>query len=992
MAKFKARARALDLLGRQQIAGIPTAINELFKNSHDAYADNVDVDYLRSDNLFVLRDDGLGMTKNEFESRWLTLGTESKLIHSKNLPPPIDFSKPIRPVMGEKGIGRLAIASIGSQVLILSKAIRNSGSHKIVAAFINWGIFELPGLDLDDVYIPIKEFDNIPSIEDIQSMKKEVLQSLVILKKEDKITLKDFTEIKSIINNFNVSPEYLNKSLIGEFDLNNNQTGTHFYISPVDESLSSNLKGDNDKSVSTNIEKMLLGFTNTMTPDHPEPNIQTAFRDHNKEKGTYNNIFNKDYFFTPKDFSVADHHFMGDFDEYGQFSGKIKIYRDNEFNHKVPWSGNFFRKTDCGPFKINVAYLQGVLKHSILSAEDHSRLIAKTDKYGGLYLYKDNIRILPYGNSDFDWLDIERNRTKSASFYFFSFRRMFGVIDVSKEMNDALKEKAGREGFIENKAYRQFRDILKNFFVQLAADFFRDGSGAGPKAEIWANKREERKAFYQALEKRDKQAKVRKDKFHLELNNFFEKLSSNEYAKEIEDLKDNIEMQFESLVHIEDPEKASQNLIENEITARQKIADYERSIKINPPRGFTISKESKKDYEAYATEFEKLKSGLLIALTDNIDQIVEDYSTRFEIEISKRKRLEQAVEFISREAKKSTRQKEKEAKTAMSKVTKSVSELARELMIGLEDKIRDIKDNFKNIEYSNVDDFDLVKERQRVEDEIGRERDNAAQALESIIKQLQEIYYSKDKDDSIVTGDQIVEAMSEELEELRDRVQADIELSQLGLAVGVIHHEFNSTVNSIRNSLRDLKAWADVNEKLDSVYNNIRINFEHLDGYLTLFTPLNRRLYRNKENISANEIKIFLVDLFGARLERHNIDLKHTGGFKKRSLFGYRSTFYPVFVNIVDNAIHWLNNSNVDNKIIRMHADDTGFYISNNGPSISERDSKAIFDLGYTRKLNGRGMGLHISKEVLNADNYDIILFKALEGSTVTFKIEPLKK
>ena len=32
MATFKTRARALDMLGRQQIAGIPTAINELFKN------------------------------------------------------------------------------------------------------------------------------------------------------------------------------------------------------------------------------------------------------------------------------------------------------------------------------------------------------------------------------------------------------------------------------------------------------------------------------------------------------------------------------------------------------------------------------------------------------------------------------------------------------------------------------------------------------------------------------------------------------------------------------------------------------------------------------------------------------------------------------------------------------------------------------------------------------------------------------------------------
>ena len=33
------------MLGRQQIAGVPTAIAELFKNAHDAYADRVEADY-----------------------------------------------------------------------------------------------------------------------------------------------------------------------------------------------------------------------------------------------------------------------------------------------------------------------------------------------------------------------------------------------------------------------------------------------------------------------------------------------------------------------------------------------------------------------------------------------------------------------------------------------------------------------------------------------------------------------------------------------------------------------------------------------------------------------------------------------------------------------------------------------------------------------------------------------------------------------------------
>ena len=51
--------------------------------------------------------------------------------------------------------------------------------------------------------------------------------------------------------------------------------------------------------------------------------------------------------------------------------------------------------------------------------------------------------------------------------------------------------------------------------------------------------------------------------------------------------------------------------------------------------------------------------------------------------------------------------------------------------------------------------------------------------------------------------------------------------------------------------------------------------------------------------------------------------------------------------------------------MIRLHADDSGFYISNNGPEIPVNDRERIFDLGFTRKLKGRGLGLHISREVL---------------------------
>ena len=51
---------------------------------------------------------------------------------------------------------------------------------------------------------------------------------------------------------------------------------------------------------------------------------------------------------------------------------------------------------------------------------------------------------------------------------------MIGAIELPASSSNKLVEKAGREGFRENRAYRQFRAILENFLVQLAADYFRD--------------------------------------------------------------------------------------------------------------------------------------------------------------------------------------------------------------------------------------------------------------------------------------------------------------------------------------------------------------------------------------------------------------------------------------------------------------------------------------------------------------------------------------
>lgn len=991
MAKFKTRARALDLLGRQQIAGIPTAINELIKNAHDAYADKFDIDFIRKDNLLVLRDDGLGMTKDEFETRWLTIGTESKFVNSKTALPPTDNSKPNRPIMGEKGIGRLAIASVGKQVLIITKAKNRKEEHKLVVILINWEIFELPGINLEDIIIPIKEFDVLPNESDINELKQEVQKSLENLLDKEIISGRDFSRISETVNSLKVDPKALNDKLVGDFNIEQSDNGgTFFYITPVSENLLFDIDGNKGSRDASKIEKMLIGFHNTMTPNHPKPIIDINFRDYKSDDNLYINLIDKEQFFTPEEFELADHHFRGAFDEYGQFRGDVQIYREKRFDHIVNWLGNNFKPTDCGSFEINLAYVQGQLKDSVVDLENWNRLTAKADKFGGLYIYKDNIRVLPYGDSDYDFLDIEKNRSKRASTYFFSYRRMFGTINITHIDNSRLVEKAGREGFIENKAYRQLQAILKNFFVQLAADFF-DEKGKTPQSEFYNEKKDERNSLYKALERRDKLAKGKKDKFLKDLDLFFKRLNENRFEQDINSILNESQNQLNTAMYLKDLDEASQNVIDVEFDTRQKLSDYKRGIAVASPKGFTISKSVRIDFDTYLTEYKILEETLFKNAAAEVDTIISNYSEKLNIEISKRKRLEQAVEFISTEAVKINTKKRAETNEVVTDVSKKIKDVTSQLMLDLDYQIRSVKDKFKDLSINESDDFDLVEERMKMEDEIEMISQRNTHVMDRIIRQFESFYLDKDEDGNIITNDQISDALAEELDDLRERVQADVELSQLGLAVGILHHEFGSTVKSIRSSIRDLKAWSDVNEQLEGVYNNIKVNFEHLDGYLNLFTPLNRRLNRKREDIGLLEIKTFLIDLFKLRFERHNIEFKHTKGYASQKIYGFRSTFYPVFVNLIDNAIHWLNQSDIEEKIIRLHADESGVYVSNNGIEISTQDQSRIFIMGFSRKNNGRGMGLSISKEVLNAENFDISIVTPREGSTVTFKIEQIQ-
>lgn len=972
------------MLGRQQIAGIPTAISELFKNAHDAYADSVEVDFYRSDGLFLMRDDGVGMTKEEFETRWLTLGTESKLDSPSGIGlPPVDPKKPKRHILGEKGIGRLAIGAIGPQILILTRAERGGRLSDLTAAFVQWSLFQCPGLDLDQIEIPVMTFPGgtLPGREQVNEMVGAIHKNLASFKR--KVNPSTLQLIEDQLGKFSLDPIAIDASL-GPPTLTGKGRGTHFYVLPADPSVAPAIDERTDDDTAPPLKKMLLGFTNTMTPGHAKSAIRTVFRDHKTDEST-EDLIEEQSFFTPEEFRNADHHIEGQFDEYGQFKGTVSVYGEEHLNHVVPWAAARGQRTDCGPFKISVAYVQGVSSESTLPPNDWAQITRKLNQIGGLYIYKDNVRILPYGTTDYDFLDIEKNRTKSAGYYYFSYRRIFGVIEISQDCNRNLCEKAGREGFLENRAYRQFRTILMNFFVQIAADFFRAGTAS---AERYWERKAELDRLEQARRRREKQLTARRAEFGRQLETFFVTAESAAPQEEASSLLKTLEEKVRAATQIKDRDAASRAVIDAESSAMNALDDVRARYRVARPSGVGLSKQLRRDWEASVGEVKRMEAEIFQPTADAITRIVGDLANQARLDVSMRLRIERAIAERIAGTQRRAATERKETRVALDGVNSEVTKVTREIVQELEETFAKVRTELARLDLAKMQDKAIVDKRQEIENELAAVADRSLEGLGSIKDDLRALHWTRDEEGRFIGMTLMNESLQEDLLAMRERSEADLELTQLGMALTVVNHEFEVSIKSVRASLRRLKSWADINEDLQGLYDDLRSSFDHIDGYLSLFTPLQRRLYRTAVDISGADIAKFLGDLFARRLETHHIQLQPTRSFLRYKLHAYPSSFYPVFVNLVDNSIFWLKDR-PEPRAIRLDMQDGAMVVADNGPGVPARDRTSIFELGFTRKPGGRGLGLYISREVLEKAGYSLELDQASSNAGAVFRIEP---
>ena len=983
MAKLRIKARAIDMLGRQQIAGIPTAIHELFKNAHDAYADNVIVDYFRGDDLFVLRDDGIGMTEDDFVQRWLTIGTDSK-VSSGTLPPPAPAEgKTPRPVLGEKGIGRLAIATIGPLVLILTRSRKAPPGIGVVASLVHWGFFQIPGLDVDRIDVPVIPLrsDESPGSVLIDLLKEQVIANADAL--EDAAPATALDRIREDVRSFDVDLPAFYDAVGGPRLDGEAGQGTHFLVLPADRILASDIDAVGVYAASS-LTKALLGFSNTMLPEAEKPPITASFRDHRPNEEAHE-LIGGNSFFTPEDYRQADHHVSGTFDEIGNFRGTIQVYGHPPIQYEVasPIAGG--RITECGPFKLDFAYVQGAARESSLDPDAWAAIMEKLNRIGGIYLYRDGVRILPYGNSDYDFLDVERRRTKSASYYFFSYRRLFGAIQTTRAENGGLVEKAGREGFQENRAYRQFKQILENLLVQMAADVFRE---EGEHADQYLKTKAEIERNELIRRKRERQSKTLRADLAVKLDEFFDKVARGLPALEARDLESVAEQAIRAAATAQDVEVAAKNLIRVVQQQRISIRDAQQKLRVKKPQALGLTKALSRDYELYRGQAAQLDAEVFAPLAMHVERVLGEVVEEFNIPLDARARLDAALAEAKQTGERELATASTYAVDAAQSAMLAVADHARRATDVLTTVLAGLTKQVEETKTSSMSETDLANFVARIRDQAQNVVE-AEMAVLAGIKERAALIMSPANAD-VGTPEELAAAMEERIESLRDEIELYVELAQLGMAIGVVQHDFRDAITTIRASIRALGPWAKANKDMAKLYTSLRTAFEHLDGYLALFAPLNRRLYRKEVTIQGEVIARFVEGVFAERLQGSDIQIVATDAFRRYEVEAYPSTLMPVFINLVENARYWVEEQGKKPGRITLDADGRDLLVSDAGPGVPERDRTAIFDYGFTRKkAGGQGLGLFISRQVLTRAGWQLKLDPRKEGAGATFRLVP---
>ena len=428
---LRPRARLLRTLGSDLISSDKVALIELVKNSYDADASVVLIRFRgplkAGEGSVEVWDDGHGMDTATLQTSWLDIATDTK----RRKP----HSDGGRRVLGEKGIGRLAAARLGEEMLLTTR----KPDAAEVKLLIDWTDFDREDAYLDEIEIAWEVgAPDVFSAEgaastafseiDVDGWNQGRGTVLQIDRLAREWTRDDLLELRTALTRL-IRPR------------------------PQGSGVGSATGESTEPDFQIVLELAEVGDTleDLAGPIEPSADLRTP---HYRLSGSID-----------ANGSATLHYEQQDPPET-QDIGVMQLW---DLEDRPPQAGPF-------EFEINVwdrekTALQRSLQaanpeNTAPSASDLKGFRDTMDEVAGISIYRDGFRVLPFGESGDDWLGLDLRRVQSPTLRL-SNNQIIGHVFIGADTNESLKDQSNREGILAGVAYADLQYLVRAALNQL---------------------------------------------------------------------------------------------------------------------------------------------------------------------------------------------------------------------------------------------------------------------------------------------------------------------------------------------------------------------------------------------------------------------------------------------------------------------------------------------------------------------------------------------
>lgn len=235
------------------------------------------------------------------------------------------------------------------------------------------------------------------------------------------------------------------------------------------------------------------------------------------------------------------------------------------------------------------------------------------------------------------------------------------------------------------------------------------------------------------------------------------------------------------------------------------------------------------------------------------------------------------------------------------------------------------------------------------------------------------------------------------LKQTQDELIQAGKLAVIGQISASISHELNNPLTAIRsfsdNAVRFLER-----EKYQCVNDNL-IRISELTKRMAAISNQLRSFAKKSDSrelhlVDVKPLILSARELLIPQLRNHHVELHCDIQSSLPKVELNPIQFEQVLINLVTNAIQAIESQEKRQIIISTHTDNEvlSIYVDDNGPGLKENNSQELFEPFFTTKDNGLGLGLSISRQIIQSMGGTLKAASSLLGGAQFIVNIPIKK